>query len=129
MTSVVPGPFRIRGAKAELHRQLDGCGTKIAEASGVSDVDEDVEGLMGVSLAKALGQGELEAGQVYRCQVKGRWIELRVLDPVAVCPSCFDASDVMLDPCNFEDGISARCGLLNPDAVRWIDDGTKNTIS
>jgi len=53
---------------------------------------------MGVSLAEALEQVDLEAGQVYRCQVKGRWVELRVLDPVEVCPSRFDASDVMLDP-------------------------------
>jgi hypothetical protein len=53
---------------------------------------------MGVSLAEALGQVDLEAGQVYRCQVKGRWVELRVLDPVEVGPSRFDASDVMLDP-------------------------------
>jgi hypothetical protein len=53
---------------------------------------------MGVSLAEALGQVDLEAGQVYRCQVKGRWVELRVLDPVAVCPSGWDESDVMLDP-------------------------------
>jgi hypothetical protein len=53
---------------------------------------------MGVSLAEALGQVDLEAGQVYRCQVKGRWVELRVLDPVGVGPSHFDASDLMLDP-------------------------------
>ena len=53
---------------------------------------------MGVSLAEALGQVDLEAGQVYRCQVKGRWVELRVLDPVGGRPSRFDASDVMLDP-------------------------------
>jgi hypothetical protein len=53
---------------------------------------------MGVSLAEALGQVDLEAGQVYRCQVRGHWVELRVLDPVDVCPSSWDASDVMLDP-------------------------------
>jgi hypothetical protein len=53
---------------------------------------------VGVSLAEASGQVELEAGQVYRCQVKGRWVELRVLDPVEVGTSRFDASDVMLDP-------------------------------
>jgi hypothetical protein len=53
---------------------------------------------MGVSLAEALEQVDLEAGQVYRCQVKGRWVELRVLDQVEVGPSHFDASDVMLDP-------------------------------
>ena len=53
---------------------------------------------MGVSLAEALGQVDLEAGQVYRCQVKGRWVELRVLGPVDLGPPCFDVSDVMLDP-------------------------------
>lgn len=53
---------------------------------------------MGVSLAEALGQVDLEAGQVYRCQVKGHWIELRVLEPHDVRPSAlFDESDVMLD--------------------------------
>jgi hypothetical protein len=52
---------------------------------------------MGVSLAEALGQVDLEAAQVYRCQVKGNWVELRVLDPVEVCPSPWDASDVMRD--------------------------------
>jgi hypothetical protein len=30
--------------------------------------------------------------------VKGRWVELRVLDPVELGPSRFDASDAMLDP-------------------------------
>jgi hypothetical protein len=53
---------------------------------------------MGVSLAEALGQVDLEAGQVYRCQVKGRWVELRVLELVEVGPSRCDVSDVMLDP-------------------------------
>jgi hypothetical protein len=53
---------------------------------------------MGLSLAEALGQVDLEAGQVYRCQVKGRWIELRVLDQVGLCPARLDESDVMLDP-------------------------------
>jgi hypothetical protein len=53
---------------------------------------------MGVSLSEALGQVDLKAGQVYRCQVKGRWVELRVLDPIGVPPSRYDESDVMLDP-------------------------------
>lgn len=54
---------------------------------------------MGVSLAEVLGQIELETGQVYRCQVKGRWIELRVLAPAGVQASGrYDESDVMLDP-------------------------------
>jgi hypothetical protein len=53
---------------------------------------------MGVSLAEASGQVDLEAGQVYRCPVKGRWVELRVWDPVQGSPSRWDESDVMLDP-------------------------------
>ena len=53
---------------------------------------------MGLSLAEALGQVDLEAGQVYRCEVKGRWVELRVLEPPKSRPSHFDGSDVMLDP-------------------------------
>jgi hypothetical protein len=54
---------------------------------------------MSVPLAEALGQVDLEAGQVYRCQVKGHWVELRVLGPAGVEPSArFDESDVMLDP-------------------------------
>ena len=46
-------------------------------------------------------QVDLEAGQVYLCQVKGRWVEARVLekgkgdlDGLAR----FDESEVMLDP-------------------------------
>src|SRR5262249_48138196 len=55
--------------------------------------------IMSLSLAEALGQVELEPGRTYRCQVKGRWIELRVLEPVAIQPSSrYDESDVMLDP-------------------------------
>ncbi len=54
---------------------------------------------MGVSLVEALGDVELKTGQVYRCQVKGRWIELRVLTPNELQPSGrYDESDVMLDP-------------------------------
>ncbi|MGZ3397515.1 MAG: hypothetical protein ACXVB2_25710 [Isosphaeraceae bacterium] len=41
----------------------------------------------------------LEAGRVYRCQVKGQWVELRVLGPDGIRPlSVYDESDVMLDP-------------------------------
>jgi hypothetical protein len=54
---------------------------------------------MSVSLAEALRQVELEAGRVYRCHVKGQWIELRVLGAFeAGPPSGYDESDVMLDP-------------------------------
>jgi hypothetical protein len=51
-----------------------------------------------LSLVETLGQVDLEAGRVYRCQVKGHWVELRVLEPAEVRPvSVYDESDVMLD--------------------------------
>lgn len=53
---------------------------------------------MGVPLAEALGQVDREVGQVYRCQVKGNWVELRVLDAAELRSSLPEASDVMLDP-------------------------------
>jgi hypothetical protein len=54
---------------------------------------------MGLTLTEALAQVELEAGRVYRCQVNGRWVELRVLESGAAPMSCrYDESDVMLDP-------------------------------
>lgn len=54
---------------------------------------------MSLSLIEALGQVDLEAGRVYRCQVKGHWVELRVLGPAEIRPmSVYDESDVMLDP-------------------------------
>jgi len=54
---------------------------------------------MSLTLAEALGQVDLETGRVYRCRVKGQWVELRVLGPVVEPPLAkFDESDVMLDP-------------------------------
>jgi len=54
---------------------------------------------MSLTLVEALGQVDLEEGQVYRCQVKGHWVELRVLGPAEVQPSAgYNESDVMLDP-------------------------------
>jgi hypothetical protein len=54
---------------------------------------------MGLSLAEALGQVDLEPGRVYHCQVKGHWITLRVLERGQPVPSAvYDESDVMLDP-------------------------------
>ena len=54
---------------------------------------------MGVSLIEALGQVELEAGRVYRCSVKGQWVELRVLGTAEGRPaSVDDESHIMLDP-------------------------------
>jgi hypothetical protein len=41
---------------------------------------------------------DLEIGRIYRCQVNGRWVELRVLGPAEVAPvSVYDESDVMFD--------------------------------
>jgi hypothetical protein len=54
---------------------------------------------MSVSLVEALGQVDLEAGRVYRCLVKGQWVELRVLTATETRPvSVYDESDVMFDP-------------------------------
>jgi len=51
---------------------------------------------MSVSLAEALGQVDLEAGQVYRCQVNGHLVELRVLEPVR--DDSWEEMGAMLDP-------------------------------
>jgi hypothetical protein len=54
---------------------------------------------MSTSLEKALEQVDLEPGRVYRCQVKGQWVVVRVLEPGQVeSVSRYDESDVMLDP-------------------------------
>jgi hypothetical protein len=54
---------------------------------------------MSLSLVEALGQVDLEPGRVYHCHVKGRWVELRVLEAEHVPPSTrYDESDLMLDP-------------------------------
>ncbi len=54
---------------------------------------------MSLTLVEALGQVDLEAGQVYRCQVNGQWVELRVFGPVEPeATAGYDESDVMLDP-------------------------------
>jgi hypothetical protein len=54
---------------------------------------------MSLSLAEALENVALERGRTYRCQVKGHWIELRVLDRVAEGPpNALSESDIMLDP-------------------------------
>jgi hypothetical protein len=55
---------------------------------------------MSVSLIEALGQVDLEAGRTYRCQVKGRIVEVRVLDdiPPELMPAPLVESDIMLEP-------------------------------
>jgi hypothetical protein len=54
---------------------------------------------MSLSLVEAPGQVDLEAGRVYRCQVKDKLVEIRVLMTGQPQPSTlFDESDVMLDP-------------------------------
>jgi hypothetical protein len=54
---------------------------------------------MSLSIAEALEQVELEPGRVYSCQVRGHWIELRVLEPGIDPKSVVDESEIMLDPC------------------------------
>lgn len=75
-------------------------GRWLRESSVATRCSEAVEtdAIMSLTLAEALGQVDLEAGRVYRCRVKGRWVELRVLGPAAEPPPPFDDSDVMLDP-------------------------------
>jgi hypothetical protein len=54
---------------------------------------------MSLTLAEALGLVDLEAGKVYRCRVKGHWVERRVLGPVEDRPPApLDEADVRLDP-------------------------------
>jgi hypothetical protein len=54
---------------------------------------------MSLSIAEALEQVELEPGRIYSCQVKGHWVELRVMEPGRLPMSTLiDESDIMLDP-------------------------------
>ena len=53
---------------------------------------------MSLSIAEALEQVELEPGRTYSCQVKGHWVELRVLVPGMDPRSTIDESDIRLDP-------------------------------
>ena len=55
---------------------------------------------MSMPLADALAQVDLEAGRVYRCEVKGRQVEVRVLEevPASMLPAPLVEADVMLDP-------------------------------
>lgn len=54
---------------------------------------------MSLSLVEALSQVDLEPGRTYRCQVKGRMVELRVHEaiPPELLPAPLDESDIMLD--------------------------------
>ncbi len=53
---------------------------------------------MSLSLVEALGQVDLVMGQVYHCQVNGKHVELRVLNPQdEPTASMLDESDIMLD--------------------------------
>jgi hypothetical protein len=55
--------------------------------------------LMSLSIAEPLEQVDLEPGQVYSCQVKGYWVELRVLPPGEdPKSSLIEESEIMLDP-------------------------------
>ena len=55
---------------------------------------------MNSPLVDALAQMNLEPGRIYRYQVKGRQIELRVLEevPRELLPAPLVESDIMLDP-------------------------------
>lgn len=53
---------------------------------------------MSLTIAEALEQVELEPGRIYSCQVRGHWVELRVLAPGEDPKSLIDESDIMLDP-------------------------------
>jgi hypothetical protein len=54
---------------------------------------------MNIPLADALAQVELEAGRVYRCEVKGRKVEVRVLEEApAALPAAALEADTRLDP-------------------------------
>ena len=52
-----------------------------------------------MTLAEALANVELEAGQTYACLVKGRRVIVQVAEGTGIQPAArFDESDVMLDP-------------------------------
>jgi hypothetical protein len=79
--------------------------------------------IMSMPLADALAQVDLEAGRVYRCEVKGRKVEVRVLQdtPTSMSPTPLVESDIMLDPWvefplpseTFK--VMAKLGSLPPD--------------
>ncbi len=78
---------------------------------------------MSMPLADALAQVDLEAGRVYHCEVKGRKVEVRVLEevPASMLPAPLVESDIMLDPWvefplplgTFK--VMAKLGTLPPD--------------
>jgi hypothetical protein len=54
---------------------------------------------MSVPLAELLQSVDLEIGKVYRCEVKGRMVEVRVLPiPPELLPAPLVESDIMLEP-------------------------------
>ena len=54
---------------------------------------------MSVPLAEALQEVDLEIGKTYRCWVKGRTVEVRVLPiPPELLPAPLVESDIMLEP-------------------------------
>jgi hypothetical protein len=58
--------------------------------------DAEESNIMSMPLADALAQVDLEAGRVYCCEVKGRKVEVRVLEEAPT--SLLVEADVMLDP-------------------------------
>jgi hypothetical protein len=55
---------------------------------------------MSIPLVEALQAVDLEEGKTYRCQVKGHWVEVRVLPkiPPGMLPAPLNEADIMLDP-------------------------------
>ena len=54
---------------------------------------------MSTSLIEALEQVDLRPGNTYRCRVKGRWVEVRVLDSApAKLAKPFSETDVLHEP-------------------------------
>lgn len=56
---------------------------------------------MSISLAEALRDVDLQPGRTYRCEVRGRAVEVRVIAPLSVGEGILSAipeSDVMLEP-------------------------------
>ena len=77
---------------------------------------------MGISLADALRQVELQAGRVYQCRIGGLSIEVRVEQtPNDLLPAPMAESDVMLDPWTDLPAPEAGCVLRavpgDPDQV------------
>lgn len=73
---------------------------------------------MNLPLKQAFAQMDLQPGQIYRFRVKGRRVELRVLDEAPAQPPPSDEGGVMLEPwVEFPDppGFRSRSRLAAPE--------------